>query len=83
MRKAFGAIPTALCIWDIGAFPSSTSAGGAQPMWTADEAIGIVFNGEIYNHAELREELKKLGALFMTDHSGYRGPAARLPHLGR
>ena len=29
-------------------------SGGAQPMWTADEQIGVVFNGEIYNHAELR-----------------------------
>jgi asparagine synthase (glutamine-hydrolysing) len=44
-------------------------AGGAQPMWTADGALGIVFNGEIYNHAELRAELKALGAAFVTDHS--------------
>src|SRR3954464_1173766 len=29
-------------------------SGGAQPMWTADAAIGVTFNGEIYNHAELR-----------------------------
>ena len=44
-------------------------AGGAQPMWTADGALGIVFNGEIYNHAELRAELRALGARFVTDHS--------------
>ncbi len=43
--------------------------GGAQPMWTADGALGIVFNGEIYNHAELRAELLALGAVFVTGHS--------------
>ena len=44
-------------------------AGGAQPMWTADGAVGVVFNGEIYNHEELRHELAMLGATFVTDHS--------------
>ncbi len=44
-------------------------AGGAQPMWTADGTCGVVFNGEIYNHAELRAELRTLGAVFATDHS--------------
>jgi asparagine synthase (glutamine-hydrolysing) len=44
-------------------------AGGAQPMWTADGALGVVFNGEIYNHAELRAELKQRGCDFVTDHS--------------
>ncbi len=43
--------------------------GGAQPMWTRDGRIGVVFNGEIYNHAELREELKQRGCEFLTDHS--------------
>ena len=44
-------------------------SGGAQPMWTADGEIGVVFNGEIYNHAELRAELKARGCEFVTDHS--------------
>jgi asparagine synthase (glutamine-hydrolysing) len=44
-------------------------AGGAQPMWTADGALGVVFNGEIYNHQELRAELKQAGCAFETDHS--------------
>ncbi len=44
-------------------------AGGAQPMWTADGKIGVVFNGEIYNHAELRERLKARGCAFQTGHS--------------
>ena len=46
---------------------------GAQPMWTRGCAkcgqLGIVFNGEIYNHAELRAELTALGHSFHTDHS--------------
>jgi asparagine synthase (glutamine-hydrolysing) len=44
-------------------------AGGAQPMWTADGALGVTFNGEIYNHQELRAELKEAGCVFQTDHS--------------
>jgi asparagine synthetase B (glutamine-hydrolysing) len=38
-------------------------------MWTADGRVGIIFNGEIYNFAELRAELMGLGAQFVTDHS--------------
>jgi asparagine synthase (glutamine-hydrolysing) len=33
-------------------------AGGHQPMANEDETVWIVFNGEIYNHAELRPELE-------------------------
>jgi asparagine synthase (glutamine-hydrolysing) len=43
--------------------------GGAQPMWSADGNTGVVFNGEIYNHLDLRAELQKRGAQFQTDHS--------------
>lgn len=44
-------------------------AGGRQPMWTRDGTLGIVFNGEIYNFAELRRELEDAGHRFETDHS--------------
>ncbi len=44
-------------------------ASGGQPMWTSDGSIGVIFNGEIYNHAELRQELKQVGRCFFTDHS--------------
>ena len=44
-------------------------AGGHQPMWTRDGSLGIVFNGEIYNFAELRKELEDIGHQFETDHS--------------
>lgn len=41
-----------------------------QPMRTADGALTIVFNGEIYNHADLRRELIELGHRdWRTDHS--------------
>ena len=38
--------------------------GGDQPILTDDSDTGIVFNGEIYNHLELRGELEKLGHRF-------------------
>jgi asparagine synthase (glutamine-hydrolysing) len=40
--------------------------GGHQPMSAANEAVWIVFNGEIYNFRELREELSGRGHGFMT-----------------
>ncbi len=40
--------------------------GGAQPMFNEDETLQIVFNGEIYNFIELRNELKAFGYTFRT-----------------
>ncbi|MBD0852594.1 asparagine synthase (glutamine-hydrolyzing) [Maribacter arenosus] len=39
---------------------------GDQPMFNEKKTISIVFNGEIYNYIELKEELKKLGHSFVT-----------------
>ncbi|WP_408611903.1 asparagine synthetase B family protein, partial [Falsiroseomonas oryzae] len=36
-------------------------AGGAQPMATEDGAVLVSYNGEIYNHAALRQELEAAG----------------------
>jgi asparagine synthase (glutamine-hydrolysing) len=38
--------------------------GGDQPILTDDRNVAIVFNGEIYNHAELRTELESRGHKF-------------------
>jgi ubiquinone/menaquinone biosynthesis C-methylase UbiE len=43
--------------------------GREQPMWNADHSLGIVFNGEIYNHGELRDELVARGHVFRSHHS--------------
>ena len=41
-------------------------AGGRQPLANEDETVWIVFNGEIYNHVELRKELIARGHRFRT-----------------
>lgn len=43
------------------------SPGGHQPMLSADGRYSIVFNGEIYNYRELRQELQALEHNFHTD----------------
>lgn len=40
-----------------------------QPMCNETAEIWIVFDGEIYNHAELRSELEKKGHIFKTEKS--------------
>jgi asparagine synthase (glutamine-hydrolysing) len=43
--------------------------GGHQPMCNEDGTVWVVFNGEIYNHPELRRELQALGHHFKSDHA--------------
>jgi asparagine synthase (glutamine-hydrolysing) len=48
-----------LSIIDIG--------GGSQPMSSEDGRFTLIFNGEIYNYVELRQELVALGHRFRTN----------------
>lgn len=41
--------------------------GGAQPMTDPDTGIVLVFNGEIYNYIELRQQLAGQGVTFHTE----------------
>jgi asparagine synthase (glutamine-hydrolysing) len=42
----------------------------AQPMSNKDGTLWVSFNGEIYNHAEIRAELERIGGFhWKTDHS--------------
>lgn len=46
------------------------STAATQPMSNADGSVVISFNGEVYNHAEIRKELEKLGKyVWKTSHS--------------
>jgi len=60
---------------------------GIQPMLTMDGELVVSFNGEIYNHIELRQELENKGHIFKTDHSdtevllyGFREWGSELPN---
>lgn len=41
-------------------------AGGAQPICNEDGTVWLTFNGEIYNHLDLRHDLERLGHRFAT-----------------
>ena len=55
-----------------------------QPMVSSNGQHVLVFNGEIYNHAELRRELTRLGvADWTTDHSDTEVILKAYAHWGR
>ncbi len=39
---------------------------GAQPLYNEDRSVAVVYNGEIYNHLALREDLEARGHRFST-----------------
>jgi asparagine synthase (glutamine-hydrolysing) len=55
--------------------------GGHQPMQTPDGRFGIVFNGEIFNHLDVREPLKAAGYRFVS-HSDTETILAAFAHWG-
>ncbi len=55
-------------------------AGGEQPYRSADGLITAVFNGEIYNHNELRRALRARGHTFGTGCDGALIPALYQEH---
>lgn len=58
VRSAVGFAHTRLSIVDV--------AGGAQPLANEDGEVVVTFNGEVYNHPELRRELEARGHVFRT-----------------
>ena len=44
------------------------SAAGSQPMSNEDGSLWLTYNGEIYNHRELREELERTGRHLWKSH---------------
>ena len=69
MTKAYGATQRKRLYMGHRRLAVIDLAGGHQPMWTADGTLGVVYNGEIYNFAQLRSELEGLGHRFATHHS--------------
>ncbi|HEY4481605.1 MAG TPA: asparagine synthase (glutamine-hydrolyzing) [Candidatus Brocadiaceae bacterium] len=59
IAERFGVAHLRLSIVDI--------KGGHQPIFNGDKSIGIVYNGEVYNYKELREELKEKKHNFYTN----------------
>jgi asparagine synthase (glutamine-hydrolysing) len=51
-------------------------ARGQQPVYNEDRTVAVVFNGEIYNFAELRAGLRRRGHRLVTD-----GDSECIPHL--
>lgn len=41
-------------------------AAGHQPMTNEDDSLQIIYNGEIYNHADYRDELEERGHVYRT-----------------
>ena len=46
------------------------SEAGEQPMWNPDRTLAMVFNGEIYNSPDLRDELEAHGHRFQSKMDG-------------
>jgi asparagine synthase (glutamine-hydrolysing) len=54
-----------------------------QPMYSKDFNTMVMFNGEIYNHAELRKDLENKGLKFHTSHSDTETILLGLSYYGK
>ena len=45
-------------------------AGSDQPLYNEDQSLALVFNGEVYNYRDLRQNLARRGHRFRTDGDG-------------
>ena len=54
-----------------------------QPMYSKDFNTMVMFNGEIYNHAELRKDLENQGLKFHTSHSDTETILVGLSYYGK
>lgn len=61
-----GVIRSTLCSMAAARLKIIDLEGGDQPILSEDGDLAIVFNGEIYNHLELRSELEALGHTFVS-----------------
>ncbi|HEX8818158.1 MAG TPA: asparagine synthase (glutamine-hydrolyzing) [Terriglobales bacterium] len=59
-----GVVRSSICSMGATRLKIIDLAGGDQPIFSGDGDVAIVFNGEIYNHQELRRELESLGHRF-------------------
>ena len=67
--------------WSRPGSRSSTSTSGWQPLRSGPEGSVLVYNGEVYNHPELRASLRSEGVEFET-HSDTEVVQAVLEHRG-
>ena len=59
------------------------STNADQPMYSPYFKTTLLFNGEIYNHRELRKELEQEGLIFNTDHSDTEVVLLGLSYFGK
>lgn len=79
--QSLGDYPVALAMGHRRLSIVDLSPLGHQPMSSADGRYWIVFNGEVYNHIELRTELEKIGYQFIS-HSDTEVIIAAYDHWG-
>lgn len=71
-----GAISTTFCEARFRRLSIVDLLHGDQPLWNERRDVAVLFNGEIYNHAEIRRDLERAGHRLGSGSDG-----AVIPHL--